>query len=864
MKKLKILLLLLIGVGALWAQSPVESRLRLVVVDASDNSPIPDVVCRVLGADGQMLSYALTDGKGVADLATERGVEVSFALINYARVKLSIVELRQMEGRVSLSPQAEQLREVQVNIPPIRKDGDTLRYNAGSFVGKEDKYLEDLLRKLPGITISKSGHISYQGEPISKFYIEGQDLMGYRYNQATRNMSVDAVAQVQVLENHQSIRSLKGKVFTDKAAINIRLKDSYKLRPFGEVTLGGGLAPSVWNNRLFTALIGRKNQMMITAKMNNDGTDLSSENTEHTDLFNGDIAIEPSLSFVSQGGGDVPYGMGDRALFNNAKVVSISDLQRTSSVSHLRLNLSGYWDRLRRQDHSVHRYGGPASFDLDEKNTFYNRASHYHATLLYEHNSDENYFSNDLSGSLTSDSQDRETLVRHGGDLTQSSLFSSRYVQNTFQGVFSWGQQTFSIKSRTRLTSDEDGLGVQRDSLGSRYEVIAQRLHRLSWVSKNTLNTSVPIGRSHRVGLEGFVHLMRRSFGVKDSPQSQVSSRVNDIELGVVPSYIWRFRSSSVSVSMPMGYHRMGLDMGQDRSRREYWFVEPKVEYSYRMGPMWSGYLRGSYRQSPRYENFYTLAPLYRDYRNKYVSPTWLGVNSDLSFSSSLRFKDLAEMLFAHLSVVYNASGRGTFRDVTHRVAETMTSSVQRRQVSHSLFVMSFVDKTFVDLGLGLRASCDYNWSYAVLSRSGEIFGRVAHVWTPSLEVSFRKWEPVLLSYVVTAPIAREESRYSTSAPLVMMDQHLQCLVALGTRWKTGLKVHHLMTKGLGDKYEHRYFGDLSVAYEPSKRVELNLALRNVWGSDTYVSSGVEDVNYYMYRLPLRPREFMLSCLFRF
>ena len=44
------------------------------------------------------------------------------------------------------------------------------------------------MKKLPGINVSGNGQISYLGKSISNFYIEGMNMLGGKYNLATRNM----------------------------------------------------------------------------------------------------------------------------------------------------------------------------------------------------------------------------------------------------------------------------------------------------------------------------------------------------------------------------------------------------------------------------------------------------------------------------------------------------------------------------------------------------------------------------------------------------------------------------------------------------------------------------------------------------
>ena len=45
------------------------------------------------------------------------------------------------------------------------------------FVSKQDRTIEDVIKKLPGIDVAKNGVIYYAGKPISALYIEGMNSM---------------------------------------------------------------------------------------------------------------------------------------------------------------------------------------------------------------------------------------------------------------------------------------------------------------------------------------------------------------------------------------------------------------------------------------------------------------------------------------------------------------------------------------------------------------------------------------------------------------------------------------------------------------------------------------------------------------
>lgn len=141
------------------------------------------------------------------------------------------------------------LREVVVKAKKIYLQGDTLNYNVASFLSQSDLSVADVLRKMPGITVSEAGHVSYQGKPIKNFYIEGLDLMKGHYGIATNNIDPHNIATVQVLENHQDIKALKGLRPEEQASINLRLKEGVKGVFNLIATLGGGHGnDALWNN----------------------------------------------------------------------------------------------------------------------------------------------------------------------------------------------------------------------------------------------------------------------------------------------------------------------------------------------------------------------------------------------------------------------------------------------------------------------------------------------------------------------------------------------------------------------------------------------------------------------------------------
>ena len=94
-------------------------------------------------------------------------------------VSIALMAMAQEVSTESLDSiiNALELKEVIVTAKKIRQSGDTISYSAATYRGKNDKTLEDLLRKMPGIEVKADGQITYNGQWINEFYIEGLDII---------------------------------------------------------------------------------------------------------------------------------------------------------------------------------------------------------------------------------------------------------------------------------------------------------------------------------------------------------------------------------------------------------------------------------------------------------------------------------------------------------------------------------------------------------------------------------------------------------------------------------------------------------------------------------------------------------------
>lgn len=126
-------------------------------------------------------------------------------------------------------------------IPPAQQKGDTLQLNASQFKVNPDATTEDLIKKMPGITVDRDGTVTAQGEQVRKVTIDGREFFGDDATAALRNLPSDVVDKIQVFDRLSDQAAFTG--FDDgnsQKALNIVTKSGIRNGQFGRIYAGYG------------------------------------------------------------------------------------------------------------------------------------------------------------------------------------------------------------------------------------------------------------------------------------------------------------------------------------------------------------------------------------------------------------------------------------------------------------------------------------------------------------------------------------------------------------------------------------------------------------------------------------------------
>lgn len=124
--------------------------------------------------------------------------------------------------------------------PPATQKADTLQINASQYKVNPDASTEDLVKKMPGITV-ENGQVKAQGENVQKVTIDGRELFGDDATAALRNLPAEVVDKIQVFDRLSDQAQFTG--FDDGSAsksINIITKANMRNGQFGRVFAGYG------------------------------------------------------------------------------------------------------------------------------------------------------------------------------------------------------------------------------------------------------------------------------------------------------------------------------------------------------------------------------------------------------------------------------------------------------------------------------------------------------------------------------------------------------------------------------------------------------------------------------------------------
>ncbi len=247
------------------------------IQDASEKTPISNATLELVSADSPSFGFkSISDARGAFTFnGLPRGkytlTATSVGYETYVKV-ISVSDGNNNLGIIDVAKGAKTLATVVINgeAPPVKQKNDTLEYSANQYKVNPDATSEDLIKKMPGVTVDQKGTVTAHGETVTKVTVDGRDFFGDDATATLRNLPSEVVDKIQVFDKLSDQAQLTG--FDDgntTKSINIVTKKDMRNGNFGRVFAGYGTDDrysaggnvSFFNNARRISLVGLFNNV---------------------------------------------------------------------------------------------------------------------------------------------------------------------------------------------------------------------------------------------------------------------------------------------------------------------------------------------------------------------------------------------------------------------------------------------------------------------------------------------------------------------------------------------------------------------------------------------------------------------------
>lgn len=228
--------------------APQKLTIKATVLDESNGEPVSYAsVYLIPKGDTTISHFTLSDTTGVATIPEVMKGTYTFVveLLGYKTyTKEQFFDYKRKDlGEIKLAVDKEALEAARISVAAnsIIVKQDTIEYNASSFMVSQNANLGDLLKKMPGIEVSKDGSVKVNGQDISRITVNGRTFFFDDKKSALDNLPAKMVEKVKVIDKNSETSQFSGIEDKEKEKeMDITLKKEFEEGWFGNAKLSGG------------------------------------------------------------------------------------------------------------------------------------------------------------------------------------------------------------------------------------------------------------------------------------------------------------------------------------------------------------------------------------------------------------------------------------------------------------------------------------------------------------------------------------------------------------------------------------------------------------------------------------------------
>ena len=858
MKRILIYIICLVVAVRVVAEVNVSGK----VVDKGNDVPLTGASVIVKGADGKIKKFtsSKTDGSFEMELPSAEGSRLEVSMMGFSKQSIPLDSVS-LPLTVYLEQGTTLLKEVTVKADRIREQGDTITYSVGSFAQAQDRSIGDVLKRMPGINVESSGKIQYQGEDINKFYIEGSDLLGGKYGIATNGISHEDVGAVEVMENHQPMQVLSGISFSDKAAINLKLKNKAKATWSFHGDAGGGYSwhpdGAVWDGELFAMAVMPNFQNITTFKTNNIGNDLSAQATDFFASRRGtDLSRYVGVSLPG-----VPNLSRKRTLFNRSALVSTNSLWK-SGRGEFKAQIDYSFNRVTAEASNITTYFlNDGNRIVTENRNGVDRSHSLSGKLIYELNQKTAFINNTLKTNI--DWDDVRLGVTGSLPNDQTASLPDYYVGNDFKLIKRFnGKHLVTFISKNEWESLPQTLSVSMNEAFMRQHV---KDHAFYTNESAAYAFSV---KGITISLEGGIKGYFRSLNTElpDMPEEIPGETTNVLNTNyftvyATPKFEYWVKRVNFSLNAPVSFAHYTFDKAF--ANRDEVYFSPSLSMNWKPNNRLSMGIRGGSGRSPMDLNLIHPGYIMTDYRSFRSGVDDFYSSTSQNVSANLSYKHTRHGLFANAFVMQSWSHNPYTLAQQLYGDYVVYSYTSAKSDGRMLIASGNIGKTldFMRGSANINGSFSRNESHLISENSS--VNSVGSSWSVGAKINGSPLRWFSFDYRFEWASSRMSMNGINASWLGNMENELLFNIMPHKKWEWHICGEHYRNELNSDQFKNVFLLDTKLIYKLNKRLELSASLSNIFNQRTYNYTTYNQLTSFESQRRLRGRELLISISLR-
>jgi hypothetical protein len=840
-----LIIMLFLYTGQLFCQESLSG----IILSSEDKLPIQNAQITIHNEDFSIIlayTFSQKDGTFVLKVPTTNipfGVE--FSSMGYAKIKKMFVSIPVGRQTIILTPSEIQIKELIIKAPKVSRAGDTLNYMTSEFKKQQDRSVGDVLKRIPGFDVSKTGAVTFNENPINALYIEGKNLLEAQYGLAIQNIDPDIVSMIQVFENHQPIKVLEKATPSENAAINLILDRKVKSKFILSGDLRCGLTPLLWDSRAMLFQFDRKFQTMNLVKSNNVGKDIKWEIGEQ----NLGAATESQLIDKSDvnmvnitGPSDLPLGE-ERTTFNQSHMISTNTLFSLGEDLQAIVKLNYIYDHRESWQNQRVEYilANEGNIVIDENNSYRGIMNSPEIDFVLKSNSSKYFLQNRINGKFRYSSN--YALTGGTVEIEQIAKLRQYDLSELFSFIKPIKKSIFRVNSKTQIRSLPQKLSVVSEEIDQSVSYFQLQSNNKATIQRvfGRVNTEIKGGvdftyQQMETNLTGF--------------EERNSLKHSFTDIFIAPSFRFEQNGLRFSAESP-------IRLQNSRLR-----ITPNLALRYKFSPFWEGSLNYSFNTTQTDITEMNSASVLVDYRSIIRGYERMLENRYNVLAVRGIFNNPLKMINFFASASFNKIINGFTNSIQFEDYYNIRTLLPQEQGSSSVSLQVNVTKSFFDLPLLLDLKTNCLLYKGSIVQQGLQTGYKTQLWTLIPRIEATLWGLFNIDFNSRISVSKRVADIG-SGTYILTDYNPKLLLGykFSENFNAQVKFDCYINDQRGNKHAGYLFTDIRASYNIGKGT-LSFDWTNIFNNKSYKYSWFSELSTLDREFKLRPWNLMIGYSF--